>query len=503
MSSFKLPLSNDSTRRSIFTWIRQKLWVEKFYNLPGAALLLLASLGLGWIAIEVDLKLSFIILGGFIALPVLYAIVAKPQFGILTLLIMANLLFFILRFGVEFPLGTLLDGLQYLLILGFIIGQRSRPDWSVFKGPVSTMVLVWVSFNILQVLNPVADSRLAWVYTVRSAAIVVLMYFVFKYQIRTIQFIRVILKLWLFISVWAALLAYKQEYIGFSASEQAYLDSDPSIGSLLFIDGHWRKYGLFADPVIFSYNMVIASLICVALLTGPLTLWKKISLVVMIFLFISAMLFSGTRGAYVLLPAGLALFAILKFNRVILFFSLIAGFIMAVLIMIPTSNPTLYRFQTAFRPTNDASFNLRAQNQKKIQPFIQSHPIGGGLGAAGSWGKRFSPDSFLANIPPDGGYVRVAMETGWVGLLLLCTLVFLIIRAGIINFYRIKNPELKTYCLAMTLSVFVLNIGNYPQEALVQFPLNIYIYLMAALIDVTYRLDQKQQTTASKPLVVS
>ena len=175
----------------------------------------------------------------------------------------------------------------------------------------------------------------------------------------------------------------------------------------------------------------------------------------------------------------------------------IAGIFIAIVIFIPTSNPTLYRFQSAFRPSEDASFNVRTINQKRIQPYILSHPIGGGLGATGTWGQRFAPDSYLANFPPDSGYVRVAVELGWVGLLIFCILMFTVLKTGIDNYYKIKDPELKSYCLACVLIVFALNIGNYPQEALVQFPSNVYFYLVLALMVVTMRLDKQQNEIES------
>ena len=165
----------------------------------------------------------------------------------------------------------------------------------------------------------------------------------------------------------------------------------------------------------------------------------------------------------------------------------------AALIFVPTTNPTIYRFQTAFKPSDDASFNVRKINQKRIQPFIQSHPLGGGLGSTGMWGKRFSPNSFLANFPPDSGYVRVAVEAGWLGLLVFCTLMFIILKVGINNYYTIKDPLLKSICLAMILVVFAYHIGNYPQEAIVQFPSNTLFYLVAAIIVITKRLDDEQQ----------
>jgi len=122
--------------------------------------------------------------------------------------------------------------------------------------------------------------------------------------------------------------------------------------------------------------------------------------------------------------------------------------------------------------------------------------LGGGLGATGTWGHRFSPDSYLANFPPDSGYVRVAVELGWMGLLVFCILMFTILRTGINNYYKIKDPQLKSYCLSCVLIVFALNVGNYPQEALVQFPTNVYFYLVLAMIMVTLRLDTQQNEQA-------
>ncbi|WP_369669879.1 hypothetical protein, partial [Enterococcus faecium] len=95
--------------------------------------------------------------------------------------------------------------------------------------------------------------------------------------------------------------------------------------------------------------------------------WKKIILGVLAGLYLFAMLHSGTRGAFVLPPVALILLSILKFNKQVMMAAIIGGIGMLILIFIPTSNPTIYRFQTAFRPSEDASFNVRKINQKRIQ----------------------------------------------------------------------------------------------------------------------------------------
>lgn len=482
----------------------KSLLIQKFSNPLVIVFLILASL---FVSVVVY-KFGFIGIGAIliliIGLPILYGIVAYPRFGISVLILASFFINYVSEvLPEEVPIGTLLDAITYLLILGFFIKQKIENDYSYFKNPISKIILIWLGYNLFQAINPAASSVLAWIYTVRTVGFIMLMYFVFVYHIRSITFIKFLLKFWLALDLVAAISAFQQENFGFLPFEKKWLFSDPLRVSLLFIEGHMRKFGIFSDPVTFSYNMVIGSLLCIALIMGGITLRKKIILGGMATFFLMVMLYSGTRAAYVLLPASLAILAVLNFNKKVLFFTLTAGFMLAVLIVMPTSNPLIKRFQTAFNPSDDPSYNVRAENQKRIKPFILSHPFGGGLGSVGVWGRRFSPNSMLAKFPPDSGYVRVAVEMGWVGLILFCTLFFIVLYNGINYFYRIKNPQLKNYCMAMVLVIFAFNVGNFPQQAIVQYPSNIIFYLAIAIIVACMRLDimeQKELLTKEKPL---
>ncbi len=486
-------ISSDKTYTSKFTFkerFKQYSFSSRSKSLGGFLFVLSCSIFFAFLITQFGVVSGILILLTILGLPIIYGFIIYPKFGIIVFLFSAYFIMFIFRLDLgDYPFGTVMDFMQLLLIIGFFIKQKQRMDWKILKGPISTMILIWILFNLLEVINPAAESKLAWVYTVRSVAVIMLMYFVFLYNIQTKAFIKIVFKLWISLSLFAALYGLKQQFIGFTDFENKYLYSDPEIAGLLFIGGQWRKFSIFSDPVAFSYNMVISSLLCIGLATGPVKKIQKWILWIIGLICLFSMLYSGTRGAYVLIPAAMVLFAILKFNKKVIFVSVLFGLLFAAVIFMPTSNPTIYRFQSAFRPTEDASFNVRKRNQKRIQPFILSHPIGGGLGATGTWGRRFSPNSMLAKFPPDSGYVRIAVEMGWIGLFLFCLLMFTILRVGIHHYFAIKDPTLKSYCLAMVLIVFALNIGNYPQEALVQFPSNVYFFLVTALIEVTYRLD--------------
>ena len=471
--------------------LKQSIIEKKIHHPLIVILLIISALAIS-IAITISgVKAAIIILAVVFGITMVAAILINNSIGIVLILIMAYLLMWVLRMGVNFPLGTLMDAMQGLLMLGFFMQQKKEKNWKIYKNPISIVILVWIAYILLQIANPSAESRLAWVYTVRSTAIVMLMYFIFLHNIRTVSFLRLILKLWLALSLFAALYAFKQEHFGFFSFEDKWLMSDPLIHDLLFIGGSWRKFSIFSDPVSFAYNMAIACIFCIALLTGPFSAKKNIVLGIMAAFFFVVMLYSGTRGAYILVPAALVLLSILKYSRTIIIATAAAAVFMTVVIIKPTSNPSIIRFQSAFRPSEDASFNVRKNNQKRIQPYILSHPLGGGLGATGVWGQRFAPGSFLASFPPDSGYVRTAVELGSIGLFLFCIFMFICLRTGINNFYKIKDPELKAYCLGVTLCVFALNIGNYPQEAFVQFPISIYFYLFLAIINITLILYNK------------
>jgi O-antigen ligase len=436
----------------------------------------------------------------FIGIPVVLGIIAYPKFGIAVLMIVAFFLNYVSEFlPPETPTGIILDAITYLLIFGFLLKLKYDKDWSYFKNPISYLVLVWLAYNFFEAINPASPSILAWVYTVRTVGVIMLMYFIFVYQIRSLATIKFLMKLWLVLAFLSAISGFQQENFGLFPFEKAWYYSDPLRLSFLYINGHLRKVAIFPDPVTFSYNMVVAAVLCLCIIFTKIKTYKKVILGCMIPFFFLVMLYSGTRGAFVLPPAALALLAVMNFNKKILVVVVSAGIILVGLIFMPTSNQFIKRFQTAFRPSDDASFNVRAENQRRIKPYILSHPIGGGLGSVGIWGRRFAPNSFLAKFPPDSGYVRVAVEMGWIGLILFCILMFVILKTGINNYYLIKNPELKIYCLAMVLIIFVFNIGNYPQQALVQYPSNILFYLACALLNVTLRLDkQEQQELAEK-----
>lgn len=189
------------------------------------------------------------------------------------------------------------------------------------------------------------------------------------------------------------------------------------------------------------------------------------------------MSYSGTRTANAMLAGGIAFYLVLTINkkssRIFAFFSVLAFvFLMHVPIY---DNVTLYRFRTTFSANEDASYNVRESNRQKVQPFIWSHPFGGGLSTTGEMGQKYNPDHPMAGFPTDSSYLNKALESGWIGLTLTCLLYFSLLQYSIRGYFVTKNLEFKMFFAASFAFFFSIFLGEMTQETVGVFT-NLVVY---------------------------
>lgn len=476
--------SMQKNRGNAESWLYRMVIREKLNNPFGYAVITACTILIS-VAISMEGMQSAVLLAAVvIGLPLVFGALFNLQFGIAMTLVAS---FFVLWFKKflpgNYPLGLLIDILIGVMFFGMFIKQIAVRDWSFLKNPVSLFVLMWIVYNILMFANPSAQSREAWFYTVRGMAFFIVLYYIAVYAFNSMRALETVIYLFVTLSLLAALYGLYQEFVGLPGIEMKWLHSDPRLYKLVYQWGKIRVFSFLSDPSTFGILMSYMGIFCMALAIGPFSPRKKAFFFISGMLMLMAMIFSGTRTAFVLVPAAFVFFAILTLKRWVIFSLVVFMLFFSVLMMVPTGNSTLYRFQSAFKPNKDASMNTRLTNQRNIQPFIWSHPIGGGLGSTGYFGKRFNPGSMLAEFPPDSGFVRVAVELGWIGLFLYCTLLFVVLRTGITNYVSSRNDKIRTYYVAFLLMIFAMVLSNYPQDSLVQLPTSIIFYLsLAALV---------------------
>ncbi len=469
-----------------FQELRQKLrvmlWSQKMNNLFGLLLMVAFMMPLAYLIAQLPLAASIVMVAALIGLPVIVFAVVDLAFAMGFALFWAVMVVFAGKWT-NAPIGTLLDLIILLGGVGLLLRQIRERNWAFMRHPLSYIILIWLYYNILVVLNPIAESKLAWLYTVRSVAIQQIVYFITLYAIRNNRRAMMnLLKFIIFICVFAALYGFKQEFYGFTDQETIWVNADPKRFQLYYQWGRMRIPSICWDPTTFGILMACFTFLCLALANAPLSRNAKIFFWVFTVLSIWVNVYTGTRTAYVMWPIGAIFYAGLILNRNVVIISSIILMGFTALMFKATNNKIIYRIQSSFKPTTDESMVLRLDNQAKIQPYIQSHPIGGGLGCVGVWGRRFNPDSELSKFPPDSSFVRMGVELGWIGLILYSILHYIVIRTGLYYYFRCRDPLIRAMYAGMTTWVFLLAVACYVQEAILQQPMNVIYNVMLAIM---------------------
>ncbi len=457
--------------------------IQQRLNTPLGWAIVASLAALIGVAIAVmGVKGGILVLGGLLGVPVLLLLLFYPVLGVGTVLICSFFIEFLRKFS-SFPAGIAMDGLTFMLFGGLIVSVARTRKIGFAKHPISLFIVFWVLYNLIQFFNPVAGSQLAWIYTVRSMAGLILFYFVAAYALNSFKKLIGIIGLMILFALISALYGLKQEFFGFLNSELIWLYSDPERFRLIYQWGRLRVFSFSSNPTNFGISMAFLSAFCVVLATGPYKWWLRIGLLGIAGAMLLAMAYAGSRTPFILLPAGMVYYTLITMNKKVILSMAFIGLLGAAFVMKSTSNPVIFRIQSAFKlEDSEDTVGVRMRNQKKIQPFIQAHPFGSGLGSTGVWGRRFTPDSWLADFAHDSGYVRIAVELGWVGLIIYLAMLFVIMRYVVFYYLRVNDPTIKNIYLALGTAIFMLVVANYPQEAIVQLPMSIIFYVMLALI---------------------
>jgi putative inorganic carbon (hco3(-)) transporter len=475
-------LSNSSSKYNLKKWFNNQFFAQKLNNPMGYLFIVLCCLLFGGLVPFIGISGSSLFIAIIIAIPLVLACMFFHQFGVIFILIIAFFVNFMGKYT-EAPVGTSLDALLVLMIFGILIGQIIKKDWSFGKDPISTLLLLWIYYNIFQVLNPSQESKMAWLYTVRSLAILNLLYFIACYAFNSLERIKRILHLIIGLALFTALYGLKQEFVGFTSTEKSWVYADPERFQLFFQWGRMRIFSIFNDAMTFGIMMSYMGLFCIVYATAPMKWAWRVFLVLSAIIMFWSSTYSGTRTCFVLIPMGFAMYALLTLKKEVIIASVISVGILSVLVIaLSRSSPVFYRIRSAFQPSEDASVQIRYYNQQRIRPFIYSHPIGYGPGSTGLWARRFTPNSFLAGFAHDSYYVRLAVEEGWLGLILYMTFLFTVLRRNLYFYLRVRDPTIKILYLSILVSLFMLAVANYPQEAIVQLPTSLVVYVFFAAI---------------------
>lgn len=410
-----------------------------------------------------------------------------------------------LIFDDSLPVGVFADMLIGVTFLGFYVRREAvmTEVRSFASKRVGALLLIVYAYTLLEIFNPAGPSLNGAIPVVRKIAgilmLVLTAYQLFSSTSAIKRFIRV---LFFFCSL-VAIYACVQEWVGFFDFEMNWLRSDPRRFRMTFVNGGARRMSFFLDAVSLSIVMAVASVFFTGVAVAEKKYWRKAVLFTGVLLMLLAMGYSLTRTSNVMFLAGIVLFLLLTMNKVWSKVFAIAGMLIFLILLYGPfyGNNQLAQFRQTFKGgTKDPSYIVREVNRKSIQPYIYRHPFGGGLSTTGEEGLMYHPGHRLAGFPPDSGYLKKALELGWVGFGLILFLYFSVLQTGIKGYFSVPERNKKMLIAACTAALFAFYVGDFSQVAIGQITDVVVYYPLIAII---LRLSKQERSLiTNEPLTV-
>lgn len=456
---------------------QQQHGAEKLTKLPILILVLVFG-----IFISFTIAKAGIIAGiGLLAIPFifyfLYQLFTYPKIGLYSSIFMGFAANGLARY-VDAPFGLLVDGLLLLTYLS-IAFRKERYDWAKANNGLTYAAIVWMLYSFLEIFNPEARSFEAWFYAMRGVSLYMVLAIPLAFVLfdSNKDFDRFFI-IWLSLSMIGTLNGFKQQLFGVDAFEQAWLDAGAAKQHILF--GKLRVFSFYSDAGQFGASQAHTLVVAVILFLGKnISFKRKVLYGLAASLSLVGMMISGTRGAMAVPAIGFMTYLLLSKNFKVFGGGIAVGAIIFYVLKFTFIGQGVYainRMRTALDP-NDASLLVRLENQRKLSSYLANRPFGGGIGSAGNWGLRFSPNSFLAQTPTDSWYVKIWAEEGIIGLALhLSILLFIAVRGGILLWKMEDSPQ-RQQRMAIHAGMMGIFMASYGNGILGQMPTGILLYI--------------------------
>ena len=371
-------------------------------------------------------------------------------------------------------------------------------------------LLAWTSFCTLEILNDTCGLGInvgAWYTGARMMAFqLVYIFIVFSLYITTPKTLTQYLYVWGALALFAVFWVWKQQYIGLTPTEHAWLYYGEGQSTHLLQAGtlirYWSIYGDAAN-----YGIGIASTGVAFVIFGINTKLKKLKYFFLIVggACIWGMFPSGTRTATACLIAGFIAYIFLsKSFKIAVPFTILFAFFAFILVFtnIGQGNQQIRRMRSAFNK-EDASANVRTINQEVMKKYMKDAPWGIGIGMG--WDNVPANNKYnrMATIPPDSEYVFIWLRTGVVGItvFLICTAIMLLGACWIV-FFTLKSPSLRGIGAGLCCAFVSQQLGAYGNQVLMQFPNGLVFYGGLSIVYVLPWIEKEWVEWESKELAI-
>ena len=364
-------------------------------------------------------------------------------------------------------ISILLDiGMLFFLFCTILHSPYSKDiKWRRSFNVVTVAYAIWFVFCFLEIVNPNGLTE-AWVNSramYPATLIFIILLTAFFTRFKLVKALIMIIAIFTTISFIKLMI---QRYIGWDQYETTWLYSSESYRTHLLRTGI-RYFSTFTDAGNHGSNMGNIALVYSIIFfytKGEKIRWFYLAIAIM---GVIGLFMSGTRGAMIVPLGGLVLFCLINKSIKFTLASAIVGigiYIFFAFTYIGESNAMISRMRTAFKPTQDASFNVRIENQKKMAEYMKDRPFGEGIGLAGVEARKYG-SRYITTFPVDSYYVKIWVQTGIVGLILhIAVLLIFLFWGCYLIMFKVRNTEFRGILTAFICGLFGLMLSAYGNQ---------------------------------------
>lgn len=412
---------------------------------------------------------SFYVLFALQFLPILASIFIEVKLGIATLAIIVPMTFITL-----------------------IACSNRQTDWSHSRNIILSLFFIWGIYCLLEISNP-NNVQEAWNISIGHYLFIPIICAVLvPISIRDRKGIESLLFIWGIFILIVTIKGYWQKNHGFTDKELYFLYTLGGARTHIIWSGI-RYFSCFSDAANYGVHSAMATSAFGIAMFYVQKRWMKVFFAFIMICGMYGIGISGTRAA-VAVPIGAILMYVLisKNTKSIITSSviLIGVFSFFYFTNIGNGNQYIRKMRSAFRPTEDASYQVRVENRKKMKVLMDERPMGYGLGL--SKGGRFNPKEQMP-YPPDSWLVSVWVESGIIGLAL-----YLLIHGVLfawcswILMFKIMNQRLRGLLAAWLCTNAGFFIAAYANDVMI-YPNPFIIYTGFALCITATNIDPVMQ----------
>ena len=413
-----------------------------------------------------------------------YMIMRRPATGLFLGLLLSFFISGLTRY-LALPWGLGVDILLVLSILAVFFRDFKQINASLLRNDLFFLAALWMGYILLQIGNPESASITAWFYAMRGIGFYQIMVFgLIMLLFRNARYLKIFMHTIIWLSILGSLWGIKQKYIGLDYAEDHWLWALGHYDEHVLF-GVLRVFSFYSDAGQFGASQAMVALMCGILLFDPGAGTKnKVFYAAGFLLTALGFAISGTRGALAVPALGGLAFLVTSRNFKILIAGLLAMMLTFGLLKythVGHGIEQVRRMRTALAPENP-SLLARLKNQRTLAQYLRSRPLGGGVGSAGFWGERFSPNTLLAQTPTDSYYVKIWAETGIIGVCLQALILGYIVGRGALIVLHTRNQSLRFQGMAIFSAIVGVLFASYGNQVFSQMPTGMIMSMGIALL---------------------